>query len=157
MPENSLIVKMCHAMMESGMLDENMLKTVFIRLKKTGQKFSKILIDLGYASEKQILDILLNKLDIPYFTFDGVEINPRVLTLIPFELANKCSSIPVFARGHNLIIATNDPFNVDSVKEISEYTKKRIILALTSTQDIQYAFNKRLRFKAADKAIQSNH
>jgi len=157
MPENNLIVKMCHAMMESGMLDENMLKTVFVQLKKTGKRFSKVLIDLGYASEKQILDILLNKLDIPYFTFDGVEINPRVLTLIPFELANKCSSIPIFTLGQNLIIATNDPFNLESIKEISDYTKKRIILALTSTQDIQYAFNQRLRFNAAEKAIQPSH
>lgn len=155
MPENNLIVKMCHVMMESGILDEDKLKTVFIQLKKTGQKFSKILVDLGYASEKQILDMLLNKLEVPYFTFEGVEINPRVLSMIPFELANRCSSIPIFTKGQNLTIATNDPFNPNSVDEISKYTKKHIILALTSTKDIQYAFNKRLRYLAAKNSPQS--
>lgn len=145
MYDNKLIVEMCHAMMESGLIDEDQLKTVFIQLKRTGKKLSRILIELGYASEKQILDILLNKLNLPYFTFDGVEVNPKVMSMIPFELANRCSSIPVFTAGQNLTVATNDPFNATSIKEISDYTQKNVILALTSTRDIQFAFNKRMQ------------
>jgi len=130
------------ALIEFGVITEYQFETAMMYLQNADNRISKSLVELGFLSEKQLVEILSKKLNFLNIDFNGIEINPNVAKMIPFDLARRCSSIPVFLLGEILTIATDDPLDIVTLNEISSHTHKEIRTAVASFAEIQKVLEK---------------
>jgi type IV pilus assembly protein PilB len=130
------------ALMESGTITGNQLNTALNSINNPGNRISNVLVELGYVTENQLVDIVAKKLNLPRLELKEFEINPAVVRLIPFDLARKFSSLPVFLRGNVLTIATDDPLDRSALEEISSHTRKEIRTVVAKFTEIQFCLEK---------------
>jgi type IV pilus assembly protein PilB len=125
------------ALIEYGAITENQFETAMMYLQNADNRISKSLVQLGFITEKQLAEILSKKLNYPNLALDGMEINPEVAKLIPYDLACRCVSIPVLLLGNTLTIATDDPLDIATLNEISSHTHMEIRIAVAPFTQIQ--------------------
>jgi len=130
------------ALMEFGKITKNQLDSALNFINAPGNRISNALVELGYLTESQLVDIMSKKLNLPCLALKEFEINPAVIRLIPFDLAQKCSSLPVFLIGNVLTIATDDPLDKSALEKISAHTQKEIRTAVAKFTEIQFCLEK---------------
>lgn len=129
-------------LLQSGSISQIQFKEVLDHLKRTGNRIAQTLVELGYISEKQLVNTISTALNIPNLSLAGLEINPAVVNLIPYELAKSCGSIPILLFGNVLIVATDDPCDGGAVNRIARHTKKEIKTAVATISDVQSLLKK---------------
>jgi hypothetical protein len=130
------------ALLQSGSISKIQFNEALNHFKRTGNRITRSLVELGYISEKRLMNTISEVLDIPNLSLAGLEINPSVIKLIPYELARSCGSIPILLLGNVLMVATDDPFDGKAVNRIARHTKKEIKTALVTFSDIQSLLKK---------------
>src|ERR1700754_2870111 len=130
--------------------------------REHGGRLGFNLVKLGLVSDDMITAVLSRQYGIPSVNLDLFNIDPAVLRLIPQEVAQKHSVLPLSRVGATLTLAKVDPTNVfalDDVKfmtglnvepvvvaqgsvkiAIAKYygTSREIELASTSAEEISY-------------------
>ena len=137
--ENNNIV---NTLMESGKITKNRLDAALNFINTPGNRISNALVESGYFTESQLVDIVAQKLNLSCISLKGFEINPAVVRLIPHDLAQKCSSLPVVLMDNTLTIVTDDPLDRNTLEEISTHTRKEIRTAVAKFTEIQYCLEK---------------
>ncbi|MEA3328955.1 MAG: ATPase, T2SS/T4P/T4SS family [Candidatus Omnitrophota bacterium] len=90
--------------------------------KKKGGHLGRILVNLGYISEKDLALTLSRELNIPPVDLSKIEISPRIIKFIPKHMARHYGVIPVSKIGKTLTIAMSDPLNVFAMDDIKVLT-----------------------------------
>lgn len=115
--------KLGEILLEAGVISSQQLKEALEDQKKFGGKLGSILLDRRYISEKAYLTALSQQLKIPAIDFSKSTIPEAVIHLVPRELQEKHTVFPVATkrtpRGKTLILAMQDPTNVEVLDEIA--------------------------------------
>ena len=114
-----LTVNLGQVLFKIGAITEAQLQNALDSCHKTGNRIKDILIQYGYVTESAIEKMLSQKLNLPTLALRGVTLNPKVVEMVPHELAERHSAVPVFIAGEVLTVATDDPLNYDSLMEIA--------------------------------------
>ncbi|MCX6105255.1 MAG: type IV-A pilus assembly ATPase PilB [Proteobacteria bacterium] len=85
---------------------------------KDGITFMHALESLNVIPEAQILDLFSKFYRIPKAKLEEMDIPPPIIALLPKELAVKHRVLPIDRAGNNIIIATGDPRNQDTINAI---------------------------------------
>jgi len=142
-------------LLQTGSITKDQLEAAFDHLKRTGNRITQSLVELGYISESGLKNTVSAALNIPNLSLVGVEINPAILRLVPYDLASKCGVIPIFLSNNVLTVVTDDPCNGIAVDKIASHTKKQIKTAMASFSDIQTLLKKYHPATAANSWPQS--
>ena len=76
--------------------EERLMEALELQQKQKGSRLGRVLIDLGYATEVQICEVVAEQLQIPAADLVAVDIADKVLALVPRELAVKYACLPWF-------------------------------------------------------------
>ncbi len=109
--------------------------------RATGQPIGKVLVDLGYASQGQVLSVLAQQMKIPYIDFENRKINPNAITAAPEELARRYTVIPVDFEDDKLLVAMADPRNVLAIDDLRIVTGHEIRVGIATREDILVAID----------------
>src|SRR5574337_1450424 len=80
--------------------------------KRTNTRVGKVLVNLGYATEKDIAEALADQYQLPYIMLSGVIPDPRVVKLVPEAAARRYMVGPVTKEGDDIRLARLDPGKV---------------------------------------------
>ncbi len=105
--------------------------------KSPGERLERILIDKGYAEERDVLEIIGEQLSIPVVDLDEIEIDHELLELIPSRLVHRCSLFPIERKNGSIRVATSNPFDLYAFDELRMLTGTKIEPALATEVDIQ--------------------
>ena len=98
--------------------------------EKTGGELSKILVEMNFIDEKILTQVLSEGLDLPPISISRLKIDPKVFKIIPKEVAEKYTIMPVSVLGDHLTLAMADPLNIfvmDNIKALTGYTINQIL------------------------------
>jgi type IV pilus assembly protein PilB len=84
----------------------------------TGGSFVKILANLGYVTQEEIVKILEQNLGIAHVNLYRHNVAPEIVRSIPYSLAQKHQVVPIKKQGNKLTLAMVDPFNVLAMDEV---------------------------------------
>ncbi len=85
-----------------------------------GGRLGTNIIEMGLLSESQIARELSRKLGVPYVNPDHLmAIPPKVIEMIPAELAGKYRVVPLRRDNRRLFVATADPTDYRAIEEIA--------------------------------------
>lgn len=149
--------RMGELLVESGMLAPEQLEMALAEQRETGARLGDILINNGYITEQQLVEVLEFQLGIPHVILANMKIDPEVLKLVPERLAETYVLIPYRKSGNRLYVAMADPLDYYAIDDLRRSTNLVIMPAIATRQDIQAAISRHYRgnevFETAVKSV----
>lgn len=105
-------------LLTAGLITPEELEAALMRQSKTRQRLGETLIDLGFLDEEQLLPFLRRQLNVPVVKLVDGLIDPRVVQLIPRDVAEACSALAMFKIRDSLIVAMAEPQNLEFIDEL---------------------------------------
>jgi general secretion pathway protein E/type IV pilus assembly protein PilB len=99
------------------------------------------LVDDLNIPKEQILSALADEFNMEIGHVDEVLLSDDVKEFFPFNLVQKYKFFPLSINDAEAEIAVSDPFNIDTVDNITHILNRPLILRLSSTADIENAIN----------------
>jgi len=135
----SLKERITEILVKNKVITDAQLKKALKVQKQKGGLLKNILVNLGFASERDLMAALSQGLGIPPIALSRFKIDPEILKLVPAEVAKKYQIVPVSKVGNILTIATADPLNVfaiDDIRSLTGFETGTIIASQKEVQDV---------------------
>ncbi len=130
-------------LVENKVFSQEQLDKALDRQRKKGGLLGDIIIEMGLASEVQVLGALAQQLNIPYLTPDEVIfIDPEVIRLVPERMARQSMAIPLSIRDNTLTVAMVNPFDIIAIDDLRTITDYKINTAIISKSGLEALINR---------------
>ncbi len=107
-----------------------------------GARLGAQITALGFLDENELTDFVAKQYGVPSINLDDFEIESAVIQLIPEEVAQKHTVVPVNRAGSTLILATSDPSNIFALDDIKFLTGYNIQPVVAAEEAIKRAIDK---------------
>ncbi len=118
--------KIGQLLVEASMLTQTQLDTALREQAKWGGKLGLKLVELRMISEQELVSVLSQQLKISSITLSDVVIPPKVVALVPLEIAQRDGLMPFRVDSKFLDVAMVDPTNTGSLEELRMRTQLNI-------------------------------
>jgi len=99
----------------------------------------EILVKLGYLNEKDIVAALGLQLGLPYIAVNKYDIDPQIVRLIPFEVAQKEKVIALDRIGDILSVVMSRPLTEAKKRLLESLTQCSIATFISTKTEIEQA------------------
>jgi type IV pilus assembly protein PilB len=123
-------------LLDKGLVKQGQLDEALKVQKNTTEQLGRILVELGYVSEKDVLRGHAEQLGIPFLELDRTSVDEDVAKAIPQSVVQRYNAIPIRRSGNRLTVAMADPTNVFALDDIRLITGYEIDPMLASPDDI---------------------
>lgn len=107
-----------------------------------GKHIGRLLTEMGLVTQQEINLALAHKFGIPSVKLDDFEITPRILALVPTDVAMQYNILPLAEVDGCLIVAMENPLDGDALGMIRFNTNLRVEAVIASAADIRQALNR---------------
>lgn len=129
-------------LIERGIITHGQLQIAIGYQQKKGGLFGEVLVELKFATEKDIAQALTGQYGFPYLPLANYEIDLDVLKTIPVEVCRKLCIIPIDKIGKSLTLAMSNPLNVHAAEEIEQLTGCSVQTFVSTATDIKQSIEK---------------
>src|ERR1041385_2869909 len=139
-------------LVRDGLISKEQLASALTEQKTSGHRLGYVLVKLGLVQELEITKVLARQYRMPAVDLSRFEVDPKIIKLVPSDLATKQTVLPLKREGRTLTVAMADPTNqalIDDLKFITrydlfpviagEYTLRSLIEKHYNTSDQQIA------------------
>jgi len=124
-------------LIEAELITEEQLRHVKELQAKDGDKIERILLRQRLITPQQLAFFRSLQLGVPFVNLKREGVKPHAIALIPEAIARKYSVIPVDVIGDTVVIAMEDPTDIQAIEDLAALTRKRTEPVLSTAQDIQ--------------------
>jgi type IV pilus assembly protein PilB len=138
-------------LIECGVIDERQLRVALTLQQGQRCRLGTALVDLGFATEEQVVSALARKLAVRRAELDGLAPTPELeatLQLVPRELAGREGILPVASTRTALTLAARDPTNFALFDELAFRTGRRVEVLIAGEREVARAVA-RLYYRSA--------
>ncbi len=107
------------ALVSSGVLTEDKLFEAVAAAKKTKQPLFGYLVKNKYITDEQLTKVHATITKVPYVNLTNARVDPKVLVLLPQDIAERYMAVPLGEMQHRLVVAMLDADNVQAVDFLS--------------------------------------
>jgi type IV pilus assembly protein PilB len=130
-------VRLGELLQKAGIISETQLNDALEVHKATGSPLGRVLVDLGYASQKSVLSVVAAQVGIPYVDFVERKPDPNAVAVVPQDLAERFILMPVgIDEDGHLTVAMADPQNVLALDDLRIITGYEIRPAIATREEI---------------------
>ncbi len=140
-------------LIEENIINAEQLQYALATQKTVKKRLGEIIIDLGFANERDILRSLSKRLSVEYVETPSFLLDVDVVHYVPENLAQKYIVVPIRIDNGKLVIATNDPLNLEAVQDISMISGLDVEMVLSPLDEIRKTMGVVYSRKAADEII----
>ncbi|HEA47060.1 MAG TPA: type II secretion system protein GspE [bacterium] len=133
--------KLGEILVEKEVITSDQLTQALAEQRRTGERLGRVLVNLGFITERELIKFLGAQMDIPPVNLDNYLIDPQTIDLVPQSLAKRYVLIPVFKSEDTLTVAMADPLNVFAIDDLQARAKCKIVPAVASEADILKAID----------------
>lgn len=101
-----------------------------------------IILEQGYCSDEELARVLARKHNVPYFNIEDLELDEKVVRLIPRSTANRYKMFPVKLEGNTLLVAMKHPEDISAIDDLRMITGRDIQPVLIKDSDLETLINK---------------
>jgi type IV pilus assembly protein PilB len=123
-------------LLEQGRITKAQLEEALGIQKNSSEKLGTILVELGYATERDVLRAQAEQMGMPFLDLEKTQVDEAALKTIPNNYIQRYNAIAVQRKGNRLVVAMSDPTNVFAVDDIRLMTGLEIQPMLAHPDDI---------------------
>ena len=116
--------------LQRGLIDDEELRTALNLQSESREKLGKLLVDLGYVSERDCLALVSEHIQTPSITSADYPKVPVLDNTLSFRFMKQCKFVPVALDGNVLTLAMTDPLDcatLDSVRHATGLQTKALL------------------------------
>src|SRR5262245_14573201 len=102
----------------------------------SGKRLDRQVIEMGIATEDQVLQALASELGMRYVELGEVTVDRELLERFPAREIFRHTLFPLSRRNGSVIVATSDPFDLEALDEVSSLSGFRLEPVLARRDDI---------------------
>jgi len=134
--------KIVEALLQSKRISSQQLDEALALQKSQNVSLSKILIDKGLITQKELIGMLSNELQIPTIDISRYKIDHDLFALVPERLIKHYQILPISKIGTQLTVAMADPLDIAMFDDLKLVTHCESNPVLCTKQEIQAVIDK---------------
>lgn len=137
-------VRLGELLVEAQIITREQLEETLALQKKDGRKLGTLLVATGLVTETQVTQILSQQLSVPWVSLYHIDFSRQLLNLVPREIAERHSLVPIFVRrvrgsGETLYLAMDNPEDEAAREEVAKYSGLPVRAMIAPLSDIRGA------------------
>ena len=136
-PAKSVKRDILHILIEAGIINDEQLQRIQELQQKTGDRVEHILLQQRLVTQQQLAFFTSLQLGIPFINLRREGVKTDAVILLPEAVARKYGVIPVDVKDGAIVIAMEDPKDIEAIEDLAAITMKRIEPVISTAQDIQ--------------------
>lgn len=92
----------------------------------SGKRLGAVLLENGYITETQLIDVLKIQLGIDFIDVNKETIEPSMASIVPKSIAEQYHVVPIKLEKDKLILAMEDPLNFRALEAVKQITKYKV-------------------------------
>jgi type IV pilus assembly protein PilB len=146
-------VRLGELLVEAQIITREQLDEVLALQRNDGRRLGTLLCETGLVTETQVTQILSQQLAVPWVSLYHIDFSRQLLNLVPRELAERHSLVPIFVRrvrgqGETLYLAMDNPEDESARQEVAQYAGLPVRAMIAPLSDIRAAI--RVYYAAAE-------
>ena len=134
-------------LVERGVINHEQLQIALTYQKDKGGLFGEVLVELKFATEKDIAQALTCQYGFPFLPLSNYEIDAEVLSSVPENVCRQFCLIPIDKIGKSLTLAMSNPLNVQAAEDVELITGCTVQAFVSTSTEIKQAFEKYYKAK----------
>ncbi|MFM8421669.1 MAG: GspE/PulE family protein [Verrucomicrobiota bacterium] len=130
-------MSVAHILISRGLVTPEQLAEAQALQRAEGLRIDRALVQLGILSERQILEVMAEHLDIPLVNLADLTPDPETLRALPSKIVYRKRLVPVSRTNGTLNVATSDAFDLYAFDELRLATGLDIQPVLAPRDDIE--------------------
>jgi len=124
-------------LIDAELITEEQLNRIKELQRKSGDRLEQVLLQQRLVTPQQLAFFTSLQLGIPFVNLKKEGVRPNALKLVPESIARKYGVIPMDTTNSTVIIAMEDPRDIEAIEDLAAVTMKRVEPVISTTQDIQ--------------------
>jgi type IV pilus assembly protein PilB len=129
-------------LVREGLLTNDQLAKVLQEQAANGHRLGLTVVKMGLVPETTVVKLLARQHRMPAVDLSRFEVDPRLLKLIPAEVASRHTVLPLKRDGRLLTVAIADPTNLGVVDDLKFITRYDIVPVLAGEYSMRAAIEK---------------
>jgi len=122
-------------LLEADLIEEKQLEKALASYRQSGVKLGEYMVREGMVSEKAIVKLLSDQVNIKIYNPKDFPITPNLAKFIEVDIVKKYQTIPVAQKGSVLTVAMIDPLDITSLDHIEILTDMEVEPVICMEQD----------------------
>ncbi|HWP35940.1 MAG TPA: type IV-A pilus assembly ATPase PilB [Gemmatimonadales bacterium] len=140
-------------LLRDGLITREQLQAALQEQKNTGMRLGYTLVKLGFIQETEITKMLARQFRMPAVDLSRFEVDPKIVKLIPGDVAVKHTVLPLKREGRTLTVAMADPTNVGVVDDLKFITRFDIFPVIAGEYTLRTAIER--HYEQTDAQLQT--
>jgi type IV pilus assembly protein PilB len=129
-------------MIEAELINQEKLDKALDIQKKTGERLGKVLLNLGYITESDMIEVLELQLGVSHVALADIVIDQQVAESIPIVIAERYQVIPIKKEGKKLTVAMVDPTNFYAIDDIRMVSGCEVVPVIATEREIMRSISR---------------
>jgi type IV pilus assembly protein PilB len=125
---------------KEGQITSNQLQSAVTQQKKSGARLSGVLLTMGFIDPETIVNVLGRIYNYKVVRISDIKPNPKILELLPFEVAKKYMAFPLGMKGEELVVTMTEPTDTTAVEELQQEVGKTLKICVSTENDVIEAY-----------------
>ena len=130
-------MNLSHLLLGHGLLTDSQLGDALALQRAEGLRLDRALIQLGFITEQQLLELMAQQLHLPLVQLQEVTIAPDILRALPSKVVYRKRLVPISRENGVLQVATSDAFDLYAFDDLRLSTGLDIQPVLAPRDDIE--------------------
>ncbi|MBV9878843.1 MAG: Flp pilus assembly complex ATPase component TadA [Gemmatirosa sp.] len=140
-------------LVREGLINREQLARGLEEQRTTGMRLGYCLVKLGALQETALTKMLARQYRMPAVDLSRFEVDPRIVKLVPAELANRHLVLPLKREGRTLTVAIADPANAGVLDDLKFITRHDIFAVVAGEYTLRQLVDK--HYESGDAAVAS--
>jgi type IV pilus assembly protein PilB len=110
-------------LLHEGLISREQLQKALEEQRQSGTRVGYNLVKLGFIQENELTRCLARQFKMPAVDLSKFEVDPKIVKLVPADLATKNLVLPLKRDGRTLTVAMADPTNLGVIEDLKFITR----------------------------------
>jgi len=124
-------------LLDKGLLRPEQVDEAVALQKAEGLRLDRAIVQLGFLTERQLLEVMAEQLHLPLVTLTDISIEPQTLQALPSKIVYRKRLVPISRVDGTLNVATSDAFDLYAFDDIRLMTGMNIQPVLAPREEIE--------------------
>jgi len=129
-------------LIKEGLITKEQLDKALQEQKASGTRVGYNLVKLGFVQETEITKMLARQFRMPAVDLSRFEVDPKIVKMIPADIALKHLVLPLKKEGRTLTVAMADPTNMGVIDDLKFVTRYDIFPVIAGEYTLRTAIDK---------------
>ncbi len=131
--------KLGEMLVDASVLTNQQIDEAIKLQKDSGKRLGTVLLENGFISESQLIDVLKMQLGIDFIDVNKETIDPSMASIVPKTIAEQYHVVPIKLEKDKLILAMEDPLNFRALEAVKQITKYKVLPYIAYSSAIKRA------------------